>query len=218
MNSGWTAYSPLAVTDRPERWPVETSEVVHDTGRIIAVRQDVVRSPVDGAELVRDVVVHPGAVGVVALDDDDRMLLISQYRHPTGYRLFEAPAGLLDVAGEPYHEAAARELYEEGHVRAADWRVLVDAFTSPGITDESIRVYLARALTHVPDGERHVGRDEEADMSVVWAPFEDVVEAVLAGRLHNAILCLGVLAAWAARQRGGYDTLRPADAPWDVRG
>ncbi len=103
-------------------------------------------------------------------------------------------------------------------MRAADWRVLVDAFTSPGMTNESVRVYLARSLAHVPEDERHVGHEEEADMTVVWAPFEDVVEAVLAGRLHNAILCLGVLAAWAARQRGGYDTLRPADAAWEVRG
>lgn len=213
MTGGWTAYSPLAVTDRPERWPVESSEVVYETGRIIAVRTDVVRSPADGSELVRDVVLHPGAVGVVALDDDDRVLLLSQYRHPTGYRLLEAPAGLLDVADEPYHSAAARELYEEGHVRARDWRVLVDAFTSPGFTDESVRVYLARDLSHVPDGERHVGQEEEADMPVVWAPLDDVADAVLAGRLHNAILCLGVLAALAARQRGGYDTLRPVDAP-----
>ncbi|MFW6205337.1 MAG: NUDIX domain-containing protein [Actinomycetota bacterium] len=204
------------LSDRPERWPVVSSEIAHDTGRIVAVRTDVVRSP-DGGELRRDVVLHPGAVGVVALDDEDRMLLLSQYRHPTGYRLLEAPAGLLDVEGEPYHETAARELYEEGHVRAADWRVLVDAFTSPGMTNESVRVYLARSLSHVPDDERHVGQEEEADMTIVWARFEDVVEAVLAGRLHNAILCLGVLAAWAARQRGGYGTLRPADAPWDVR-
>lgn len=218
MSGGSRAYSPLAVTDRPERWPVRKSEVVHDTGRIIAVRRDVVRPPAGEGELVRDVVMHPGAVGVVALDDEDWMLLISQYRHPTGYRLLEAPAGLLDVPGEPYHEAAARELYEEGHLRASDWRVLVDAFTSPGITDESIRVYLARDLSEVPDGERYVGREEEADMGVFWAPLDDVVEAVLAGRLHNAILCLGVLAAWAARRRGGYDTLRPADAPWDIRG
>lgn len=206
-----------ALSDRPERWPVVSSEVVHNTGRVIAVREDVVRSPADGGELIRDVVMHPGAVGVVALDDDDRVLLISQYRHPTGYRLLEAPAGLLDVADEPYHETAARELYEEGHVRATDWRVLVDAFTSPGMADEKVRVYLARALSGVPYGERHVGLGEEADMPVVWVPLEEVVQAVLTGRLHNAILCLGVLATWAARLRGGYDTLRPADAPWGTR-
>ncbi|MGH8825014.1 MAG: NUDIX domain-containing protein [Jiangellaceae bacterium] len=211
------ASPPLKVADRPERWEVVSSETVLETSRVISVRRDHVRSPADGAEFVRDVVIHPGAVGVVALDDDERVLLVSQYRHPVGHRLLEAPAGLLDVPGEPYHRAAVRELYEEGHVRAAEWRVLVDIFTSPGMTTESTRVFLARGLTAVPDGDRHVGVHEEADMPVSWAPLADLVDAVLAGRLHNPILVSGVLAAWTARTRGGYDALRPADAPWAAR-
>jgi 8-oxo-dGDP phosphatase len=196
---------------------VSASETVLDTARVISVRQDRLRSPADGAEFVRDVVIHPGAVGVVALDDDERVLLVSQYRHPVGHRLFEVPAGLLDVPGEPYRLAAARELYEEGHVRADEWRVLVDLFTSPGMTTESTRIFLARGLTAVADVDRHVGVHEEADMPVSWAPLADVVDAVLAGRLHNPILVSGVLAAWSARSRGGYDALRPADAPWAAR-
>jgi 8-oxo-dGDP phosphatase len=196
---------------------VSASETVLDTARVISVRQDRLRSPADGAEFVRDVVIHPGAVGVVALDDDERVLLVSQYRHPVGHRLLEVPAGLLDVPGEPYRLAAARELYEEGHVRADEWRVLVDLFTSPGMTTESTRVFLARGLTAVADVDRHVGVHEEADMPVSWAPLADVVDAVLAGRLHNPILVSGVLAAWSARSRGGYDALRPADAPWAAR-
>jgi 8-oxo-dGDP phosphatase len=196
---------------------VSASETVLDTARVISVRQDRLRSPADGAEFVRDVVIHPGAVGVVALDDDERVLLVSQYRHPVGHRLFEVPAGLLDVPGEPYHLAAARELYEEGHVRADEWRVLVDLFTSPGMTTESTRIFLARGLTAVADVDRHVGVHEEADMPVSWAPLADVVDAVLAGRLHNPILVSGVLAAWSARSRGGDDALRPADAPWAAR-
>jgi ADP-ribose pyrophosphatase len=131
--------------------------------------------------------------------------------------LFEVPAGLLDVPGEPYHLAAARELYEEGHVRADEWRVLVDLFTSPGMTTESTRIFLARGLTAVADVDRHVGVHEEADMPVSWAPLADVVDAVLAGRLHNPILVSGVLAAWSARSRGGDDALRAADAPWAAR-
>ena len=99
-------------------------------------------------------------------------------------------------------------------MRARNWRVLVDAFTSPGMTTESIRVYLARDLEHVPDSDRHVGRAEEADMPVVWAPLPEVVAAILAGRLHNAVLCLAALAAWTARNEPGYDSLRPVDAPW----
>lgn len=205
------------IEDRPERWPVLSSEVVHETGRVVSVRRDMVRSPADGAEFTRDVVVHPGAVGIVALDHEERMLLVSQYRHPVGHRLLEGPAGLLDVPGEPYHEAAARELYEEGHVRAGDWRVLVDLFTSPGMTSESVRLYLARDLEHVPHDERHVGRFEEADMPVSWVPLADVVEAVLAGRVHNSIMSLGALAAWTARNGAGYDALRPVDSPWPAR-
>jgi 8-oxo-dGTP pyrophosphatase MutT (NUDIX family) len=201
------------LVDRPERWPVRTSAVAHETGRVISVRRDVV-TPESGSEFTRDVVVHPGAVGILAVDDEERVLLVSQYRHPVGHRLLEAPAGLLDVPGEPYHEAAVRELYEEGHVRARDWRVLVDAFTSPGMCTESIRVYLARGLEAVPNGDRHVGEAEEADMPVLWAPLPEVVAAVLAGRLHNAILCLSALAAWAARNGAGYDALRPVDALW----
>ena len=196
---------------------MSASETVLDTARVISVRQDHLRSPADGAEFVRDVVIHPGAVGVVALDDDERVLLVSQYRHPVGHRLFEVPAGLLDVPDEPYHLAAARELYEEGHVRADEWRVLVDLFTSPGMTTESTRIFLARGLTAVADVDRHVGVHEEADMPVSWAPLADVVDAVLAGRLHNPILVSGVLAAWSARYRGGDDALRPADAPWAAR-
>ena len=88
-----------------------------------------------GADRVidRDVVLHPGAVGVVALDDQERVLLVQQYRHPVGRKLWEPPAGLLDVAGEAPLDAARRELYEEGHCRAARWDVLVDTFTSPGM-------------------------------------------------------------------------------------
>lgn len=215
--SEWVDPAPLKLSDRPERWPVRRSQTVLETSRVISVRQDHVQSPADGVEFVRDVVVHPGAVGIVALDDDERVLLVSQYRHPVGHRLLEIPAGLLDVPGEPYPVAAARELYEEGHVHAQDWRVLVDIFTSPGMTTESTRVYLARGLSNVADDDRHVGVHEEADMAVTWAPLADLVAAVLAGRLHNPIVVSGVLAAWTARQGAGYDSLRPVDAPWDAR-
>ena len=214
--SDWAATSSDVLSDRPERWPVTDSEVVLRTPRVIAVRQDHVQSPADGAEFLRDVVVHPGAVGIVALDEDERVLLVSQYRHPVGHRLLEIPAGLLDVPGEPYPVAAARELFEEAHVQATDWRVLVDLFTSPGMTTESTRVYLARGLSAV-DGERHVGVHEEADMPVTWAPLADLVEAVLAGRLHNPLVAAGVLATWTARHGEGYDALRPVEAPWNAR-
>lgn len=205
------------LADQPERWEVGRSETALDSGRVIAVRRDVVRSAVDGGEFTREVVVHPGAVGIIALDDDENVLLVSQYRHPVGHRLLEPPAGLLDVDGEDYLTAAQRELYEEGFVRAADWRVLLDAFTSPGMTNETVRVYLARDLQPVDDRARHVGVHEEADLPVVWWPLAEVVAAALRGRLHNPILLYGALAAWAARAGEGYDALRPADAPWPAR-
>ncbi|WP_026875774.1 NUDIX domain-containing protein [Jiangella gansuensis] len=199
--------------DEPLGWPVTASEDAF-TGRVISVRSDSVRSPVDGTEFVRDVVVHPGAVAVVAVDDAERVLVVRQYRHPVGLRPVELPAGLRDVDGEPPHESAARELYEEGHVRAATWHVLVDLLTSPGMTDEAIRVYLARDVEGLPDDERFAGEHEEADLGVSWVPLAELVDAVLAGRVQNATLCAGVLAAWAARHGAGWDALRPVGAPW----
>lgn len=211
------AARPDLVTDAPERWPVSGVETVFTGSKVIEVRRDDV-APADGSPgFQRDVVVHPGAVGVIAMDEQNNVLLVHQYRHPVGHRLYEPPAGLLDVPDEPYDQAAARELYEEAHVRARDWRVLVDFFTSPGMTNEATRIYLARGLEAVPEHERHVGEDEEADMDTLWLPLPDVVDGVLGGRLHNPILCLGSLAAWAALNGDGFDALRPADAPWPVR-
>ncbi|HEY6738239.1 MAG TPA: NUDIX hydrolase, partial [Actinopolymorphaceae bacterium] len=132
-------------------------------------------------------------------------------------RLYEPPAGLLDVEGEDYLAAAQRELYEEGHVRARDWRVLVDGFTSPGLTSEALRIYLARELEAVPEADRHNGIHEESDMPVSWAPLADLVDGILAGDLHNPTMVMGCLAAWAARNGKGFDALRPADAAWPAR-
>ncbi len=147
----------LPVIDVPERWPVSSVRHVLDTSRVIEVHEEHVEPPNGGPAFDRDVVVHPGAVGIIALDADERVLVVHQYRHPVGHRLVELPAGLLDVAGEPYLDAARRELYEEAHVRADQWSVLVDLFTSPGMTNESVRIFLAQGLSEVPEDERHVG-------------------------------------------------------------
>jgi ADP-ribose pyrophosphatase len=202
------------LADRPERWPVSASEVVHRTGRVISVRRDTIEPP-GGTSFVRDVVVHPGAVGVVALDENNRILLVRQYRHPVGHKLLEAPAGLLDVQGEQYRLGAERELWEETATKAADWRVLVDAFTSPGLTDEAVRIFLARDLS--PADETFEREHEEADMETVWAPLVDVVGAILAGHLQNPILIMGALAAWTTLNGPGIETLRPADTPWPAK-
>ena len=201
--------------DVPERWPVTSREVVWDSGRVTSVRTDDVISP-SGESLRRDVIVHPGAVGVICLDDADRVLVVDQYRHPVGHRLIEPVAGLLDVADEDYRDAAARELFEEGAVRADTWHVLVDIASSPGMTSEGIRVYLARGVSAVPEPERYVGHGEELHMNVSWVPLDDLVAGVLAGRLHNPVMVMGVLAASTARL-GGWKDLRPANAPWRFR-
>lgn len=181
-------------------------------GRVISVRKDVVTMP-GGTTSQRDVVEHPGAVGVVALDDQGRVLLVSQYRHPVRRRLEELPAGLLDVDGEPGVEAAKRELAEEAGLAARTWHVLVDALTSPGMTDEAIRLYLARDVHEV---DREAQEHEEAELTSEWLPLDDVVRRVLAGEVENAMCCLGVLAADRA-VRDGFSGLRPADAPWPSR-
>jgi len=180
--------------------------------RVIAVRTEQVRSP-EGELLTRDFLRHPGAVAIVCLDDRDRVLVVDQYRHPVGHRLIEPPAGLLDVDDEAPAEAAARELFEEGHVRATAWWLLAEFATSPGMADEAVRVFLARDVTLVEEADRYVAHGEEASMTVAWVPLDDLVAAVLAGRLHNPNMVVGALAAWAARERGWRD-LRPATAPW----
>ncbi len=180
-------------------------------GAKFAVATETVELP--GAEVVeRDLVRHPGAVGVVALDDDGRVLLVRQYRHAVGRALWELPAGLLDLPGEDPVLCAQRELWEETGHRAGRWEVLVDAFTSPGMSDESARIYLARDVRPA-DGPAHEPDGEERHMLVEWAPLDEVREGVLAGRLHNPLLVMGALAAGVLRDRG-WRGLRPADAPW----
>ena len=176
---------------------------------------DVVRDTVDlgdAGTVRREYVRHPGAVSVVALDEQDRVLLLRQYRHPVGQELWEPPAGLLDVPGEPLQAAAARELAEEADLVAESWWTLVDYRSSPGGSDEALRVFLARDLRAVPEAERHTREAEEHGMPVRWVPLDEAVTAVLGGRLHNPSTVIGVLAAAAARARGWTD-LRPADAP-----
>ena len=199
------------LSDVAERWPVVSSEKLAE-GTVVSVRRDVVRMP-DDEEVGREVVKHPGAVGILALDEAGQVLLIRQYRHPVGRQLWEIPAGLRDVAGEPPLATAQRELLEEAGYLAADWQVLADFFTSPGITSERLRVYLARGLTSVPDAERqYVPNHEEAHLRIEWAPLDVVVSRILAGNLHNGVMMIGVLAAFAARQ-DGFATLRGPDAP-----
>jgi ADP-ribose pyrophosphatase len=197
--------------DEPAHWPVVSSaELLR--GRLVTVRTDKVRMP-DNNLAEREVVSHPGAVAVLALDDAGRVLLIRQYRHPVRRLLWEIPAGLRDVTGEPPWATARRELLEEAGYRARDWRVLVDYYSSPGFSTERLRIFLARDLEFVPEAERDfVPEDEETELVSAWLPLEEAVRKVLAGELHNGVAALAVMAGYAARS-GGFDRLRPADAP-----
>jgi 8-oxo-dGDP phosphatase len=184
-------------------------------GKVFGLRVDEVRMP-DGAVAVREVVEHPGAVAVVALDEAGGVVLIRQYRHPAGGYLVELPAGLLDVPGEAAVATARRELFEEAGLRADRWHTLVDVRTSPGMTDEAARVFLARDLSDVPDADRHVGVEEETDLGVHRVDLDRAVTSVLAGEIENALAVAGLLAAVRARD-DGWAGLRPADAPWPAR-
>jgi 8-oxo-dGTP pyrophosphatase MutT (NUDIX family) len=213
--SGGVYLSRKDLHDDPVAWPVVSSTELA-AGAITTYLRDEVRAP-DGHVMKREYLRHPGAVAVIALDDENRVALVRQYRHPVRHRLVEPPAGLLDVQGEDYLLGAQRELAEEVGLAARDWRVLVDLFSSPGMASETMRIYLARDLlpADAPDG--FLAEGEEADMDAVWAPLEDLVDAVLAGQVHNPNLVNGVLAAWVAHERGGFDALRPADARWPAR-
>ncbi|MFF4660244.1 NUDIX domain-containing protein [Streptomyces sp. NPDC001381] len=204
----------MTIKDTPEAWEIRSTGTPF-VGNKTSVRTDEVVMP-DGSVVGRDYQVHPGSVAVLALDDEDRVLLIKQYRHPVRHKLWEIPAGLLDVPGENPLHAAQRELYEEAHVKAEEWRVLTDVYTTPGGCDESVRIFLARGLSEA-DGQRFEVEDEEADMEHARVPVDELVRAVLAGDVHNNCLVVGVLSFVAARAGDGLDALRPAEAPWPAR-
>ena len=201
----------MKIEDTPERWEVVASRERFQ-GRVIGLRTDTVVMP--GDEVAdRDYVVHPGSVAVVALDDRERVLLLRQYRHATGRLLWELPAGIRDVEGESLVDGAARELSEEAGYRARTWHTLVDIYPSPGMSDERIRVFLARDLSKIPDAENtFVRRWEETDMPIMWVPLADAVEKALMGMIHNSPAVAGILATYAASVEG-FALLRPADAP-----
>jgi ADP-ribose pyrophosphatase len=207
-----------AATDHEHEFHV-VSSTERFAGNVITVVSDEVAMP-DGGTAVRDYVVHIGAVAAVAVDLAEapagRVLLVRQYRHPVRRILWELPAGLLDVAGEPAVETAKRELWEEADLRAERWDVLADLLTTPGSSDEAIRIFLARDVTAVPHHERHTRQGEEHTMTTEWLPLDTAVEMVFAGEIENAACVAGVLAAARARDTG-FAGLRPADAPWPSR-
>lgn len=201
----WRNPTPVAEHD----FETLASETIY-VGKIFALRADEVAMP-GGRSARREVVEHFGAVAVVALDDDGNVVMVYQYRHPLGRRLWELPAGLLDMGGEPPELTAARELEEEVGLAAAQWRVLVDLDSAPGFSDESVRIFLATGLTEVERPEAH---DEEADMTVERVPLAQAVARVFSGDIVNSIAVAGIL---AANSMSEVEALRPVDAPWADR-
>ena len=180
-------------------------------GPVFTVYTDEVLMP-GGRYANRDYMAHIGAVGAVALDDDGRVVLVQQYRHPIGARLWELPAGLIDVAGENLVDAAARELAEEADLVAERWQLLVDVHPTPGASNEVIRLFLARGLSPVPEGLRHERVGEEAELVTVRMDLDEAVAMALRGEITNAACMVGVLATARLRDQG-WPEPRPLGQP-----
>lgn len=195
----------------PHEFGVSHSDTPY-LGRVLALRRDEVVMP-GGRVTIREVVEHPGAVAIVPLNDDGSVMMIDQYRHAVGRRLREIPAGLLDVAGEHPVDTARRELVEEIGFLAREWSVLVDVVPSPGLSDEAVRVFLARGLTEV--GRPGGPDDEEADLSVISLPLPEAVRQVLAGEIVTAPAIAGLFAAQAVL--AGTGQTRPVEVSWPDR-
>jgi 8-oxo-dGTP pyrophosphatase MutT (NUDIX family) len=192
--------SESAFGDEPESWPVVSTTDLHRDGWVVAFRSDQIRRPgaLDEEPFRRLVVEHPGAAMVMALDDEDRVFCLRQYRHPAQRRFLEFPAGVCDHPGEDPLEVAQRELREEAALKASDWTHLLSTWSSPGISAEQMHIYVARGLSNADRGD-FVLAHEEADMETLWVPFAELVEAVLDGRVGDGPVVQAVL-AYAVRQ------------------
>ena len=201
----------VTIRDEPLGLPVRDRKNVHH-GWVWNLTSDTFAYGDD--DITREYVEHTGAVAVLALDDDDRAVLIQQYRHPVGYRDWELPAGLLDAPGESALEAAKRELAEEADLVADSWHLLLDFWTSPGGSNESIRIFLARDIRATEEAFARTA--EEADIRIERVSLDDALKAILSGELHNPAALQAIFAAAESRRRG-WTTLRDPESPWPTR-
>jgi len=192
---------PLA--DRPASWPVVGTRDLHRDDWVVVVREDVVTRPGHPDErFARLSIEHPGAVVVLAVDDEERVLCLRQYRHTTQHEFVELPAGLRDATDEPPIETAKRELREEAELAASSWQLLLSTFPSAGITSEVHDIFLARGLTYEHRGDFAMVH-EEAEMEVFWVPMAELLDAVLDGRVRQGPLAQAVLAYDVLKRRQG---------------
>ena len=168
---------------------LESEEVYK--GKIITIKRDTLTRG-DGKNFVRETAVSSDAVAVVAIDEQGRILLIRQYRHPMGRPVWEIPAGKMDVDGEQPEETAIRELQEETDTTAESVELLTLFLNSAGWTNEKTYVYLAKGLRDVPEFQRE---NEEADIEKKWVSLEDAYEMVRTGELDDAKTVIGILLA-----------------------
>jgi ADP-ribose pyrophosphatase len=170
-----------------------SSEVIRRS-RVLEFRIDTIESA-DGRRSTRDIAAHPGAVAVVAVDPEDRVLLVRQWRHATGGPLLEIPAGTLDRRPDGSLEdpaiAAARELEEETGSRAGAWRHLGAFYTAPGFTSELMHLYFATELTSAhADG---LQPDEDERLELEPMPFAEALAMAERGDIHDAKTMVGLL-------------------------
>jgi ADP-ribose pyrophosphatase len=189
------------LADTPLSWPVLRSRNIHRDAWVVGLREDVVQRPGHPETMHRLVLEHPGAVVVLAVDEQRRVCCLRQYRHAGGGEFIELPAGLLDKEGEDPQVTAARELREEAQLQAQEWHHLLTLNPSAGITTELQHIYLARGLSHADRGDFEL-RGEEAEMEQFWAPMDELLEAVLAGQVREGPLAAAVLAFDALERRG----------------
>lgn len=206
----------MNIADEPRQWEVLSRHVL-GAGAISSFVDHEVAVP-SGGTVKRQFLTHPGAVCVVAWDEEaDTIACLHQYRHPVGMELVEIPAGLLDGGDEPFLHAAQRELAEEAELAASRWQVLVDICPTAGASQESQRIYLARGITHADRPQGFELEGEELEMSWEWLDRTALVDAVLDGRCQSQSLVTGVLALETARLGERLDSLREADADWPIR-
>jgi ADP-ribose pyrophosphatase len=190
------------LADRPEQWPVAGSRDLHRDDWIVALREDTLHRPGDPDHpFERLVVEHPGAVMALAVDDDELVCCLRQYRHVAGRNFVELPAGVCDTAHEDPLATARRELREEAELEAAGWRPLLSLYPSVGITQEVHHLFLARDLRPASRGDFAM-QHEEAELEVFWTPMADLLDAVLDGRVQQGPLAASVLAYDVLKRRG----------------
>lgn len=182
-------------------WPVVSSRDLHRDDWVVALREDTITRPGHPEQFSRVSLEHPGAVIVLAVDADERVVCLRQYRHTSGHEFVELPAGLRDAGDEPAVETAKRELQEEVELQASDWRLLLSTYSSAGITDEVHEIFLARGLSPAPRGDFEM-RHEEAEMETLWVAMPDLLDAVLEGRVREGPLAQAVLAYDVLKRRG----------------